>query len=54
MAVWSCQLAVGDLAGEVTTIEGLGTPDSLHAVQAAWVEEQVARLRREGWITRIQ
>jgi isoquinoline 1-oxidoreductase alpha subunit len=43
-AVRSCQLAVGDLAGgEVTTIEGLGTPDSLHAVQAAWIEHQVAQ-----------
>jgi isoquinoline 1-oxidoreductase alpha subunit len=29
MAVRSCQLAIGDLAGgEVTTIEGLGTPDA--------------------------
>ncbi len=43
VAVRSCQLNVGDLAGEVTTIEGLGTPDSLHAVQAAWVEHQVAQ-----------
>ncbi|WP_421701086.1 (2Fe-2S)-binding protein [Aliiroseovarius sp.] len=44
MAVRSCQLAVGDLAGgEVTTIEGLGQPESLHAVQEAWVENQVAQ-----------
>lgn len=44
MAVRSCQLAIGDLAGgEVTTIEGLGTPDALHAVQEAWIEEQVAQ-----------
>jgi isoquinoline 1-oxidoreductase alpha subunit len=43
MAVRSCQLAVGDLDGEVTTIEGLGQPDSLHAVQEAWVENQVAQ-----------
>lgn len=43
-AVRSCQLAIGDLAGgEVTTIEGLGTPDALHAVQEAWIEEQVAQ-----------
>lgn len=39
----SCQIAVGDLEGEVTTIEGLGTPDALHAVQEAWVEHQVAQ-----------
>ncbi len=43
MAVRSCQLAVGDVDGEITTIEGLGTPDALHAVQAAWVEHQVAQ-----------
>ncbi len=43
MAVRSCQLPVGDLEGEVTTIEGLGTPESLHAVQAAWLAHQVAQ-----------
>lgn len=44
MAVRSCQLAIGDLAGgDVTTIEGLGTPDALHPVQAAWVAHQVAQ-----------
>ena len=43
VAVRSCQLAIGDLDGEVTTIEGLGTPQTLHAVQAAWIEHQVAQ-----------
>jgi isoquinoline 1-oxidoreductase alpha subunit len=43
MAVRSCQLAVGDLDGEVTTIEGLGQPQALHAVQEAWIEHQVAQ-----------
>ncbi|PRZ45730.1 (2Fe-2S)-binding protein [Tritonibacter scottomollicae] len=43
MAVRSCQLPVGDLEGGVTTIEGLGTPERLHAVQAAWVAHQVAQ-----------
>ncbi|MEQ8738711.1 MAG: 2Fe-2S iron-sulfur cluster-binding protein, partial [Hoeflea sp.] len=33
----------GDVEGEVTTIEGLGTPETLHAVQAAWIEHQVAQ-----------
>lgn len=42
-AVRSCQVAIGDLDGAVTTIEGLGSPDSLHAVQQAWVEHQVAQ-----------
>ncbi len=42
-AIRSCQLQVGDLDGDVTTIEGLGTPQSLHTVQSAWVEHQVAQ-----------
>lgn len=42
-AVRSCQVPIGDLEGAVTTIEGLGTPETLHAVQAAWVEHQVAQ-----------
>ena len=38
----SCIVAVGDVAGsEVTTIEGIGAPDALHAVQAALVKHQV-------------
>ncbi|GJL99308.1 MAG: isoquinoline 1-oxidoreductase subunit alpha [Methyloligella sp.] len=43
VAVRSCQLAIGDLKGEVTTIEGVGTPSSLHVVQDAWIEHQVAQ-----------
>ena len=42
-AVRSCQVAVGDVWGPVTTIEGLGTPDAPHPVQAAWIEAQVAQ-----------
>ncbi len=43
-AVRSCQLAIGDLGNSsVKTIEGLGTPDSLHIVQEAWIEHQVAQ-----------
>lgn len=42
-AVRSCSIPAGSVWGEVTTIEGLGTPDSLHAVQAAWIEHQVAQ-----------
>jgi isoquinoline 1-oxidoreductase alpha subunit len=34
--------AGGDLEGEITTIEGLGTPDAAR-VQAAWIEHQVAQ-----------
>ncbi len=44
VAVRSCQTPLGDVAGvSVTTIEGLGTPATLHAVQAAWIEHQVAQ-----------
>ncbi|TCP60376.1 isoquinoline 1-oxidoreductase alpha subunit [Rhodovulum bhavnagarense] len=43
VAVQSCQVAVGDVAGAVTTIEGLGTPQAPHPVQAAWIEHQVAQ-----------
>jgi isoquinoline 1-oxidoreductase alpha subunit len=44
VAVRSCQLAIGDLAGgDVTTIEGLGTPDAMNKVQEAWLEHQVAQ-----------
>ncbi|WP_323785667.1 (2Fe-2S)-binding protein [Thalassovita sp.] len=43
VAVRSCQTAVGDVDGPVTTIEGLGNPAALHAVQAAWDEHQVAQ-----------
>lgn len=43
-AVRSCTLPVGQLDGAaVTTIEGLGTPESLNAVQEAWIEHQVAQ-----------
>ena len=39
--VRSCGITVGEVAGkDITTIEGL-SPDSLHPVQLAWVEEQV-------------
>ena len=38
----SCVTACGDVAGhQVTTIEGLAKPELLHAVQRAWLEENV-------------
>lgn len=43
MAVRSCQIKIADVNGDITTIEGLGAPESLHAVQEAWVEKQVAQ-----------
>ena len=43
-AVRSCQRPVGDLGGSsITTIEGLGSPETLHAVQQAWQDHQVAQ-----------
>ncbi|MCX7646491.1 MAG: (2Fe-2S)-binding protein [Rhodobacteraceae bacterium] len=42
-AVRSCQVAVADVRGAVTTIEGVGTPEALAPIQQAWVEHQVAQ-----------
>ena len=43
-AMRSCSIRVKHVEGKnVTTIEGLGTPTALHAVQAAWIEHQVAQ-----------
>ena len=44
MAVRSCQVRASELDGaEITTIEGLSGPDTLSAVQEAWIEHQVAQ-----------
>lgn len=41
-AVRTCVLPVSAVAGKaVTTIEGLGTPDDLHPLQAAWRDHNV-------------
>lgn len=42
-AVRSCQVALSDVWGDVTTIEGLGTPDTMATIQQAWVDHQVAQ-----------
>jgi nicotinate dehydrogenase subunit A len=40
----SCVLPVSQAAGkEVTTLEGLGTPESLHPLQQAFLDEQAAQ-----------
>jgi len=41
-SVRSCQVALSDVEGEVTTIEGLGTPGDMAILQKAWVSHQVA------------
>ena len=42
-AVRSCQVALGDVWGAVTTIEGIGSPDAVAVVQQAWIDHQVAQ-----------
>lgn len=42
-AVRSCQVAVADVWGDITTIEGLGTPENLSILQQAWLDHQVAQ-----------
>lgn len=41
--VRSCSLPLSAITRKqkITTIEGIGTPETLHAIQQAWVEEQV-------------
>jgi nicotinate dehydrogenase subunit A len=42
--VRSCMLPVGEAAGsQITTLEGLGTPEEPHPVQQAFIEEQAAQ-----------
>jgi len=42
-AIRSCSLPVGQVYGNITTIEGLGAASVMHIVQKAWVEHQVAQ-----------
>ena len=42
--VRSCSIALEDVSGDVTTVESLEDDDgALHAVQQAWIEQQVAQ-----------
>jgi nicotinate dehydrogenase subunit A len=42
--VYSCSREVGTVAGRtVTTVEGLGKPDSLHPLQQAFLDEQAGQ-----------
>jgi isoquinoline 1-oxidoreductase alpha subunit len=42
-AVRSCSQPVGEVTGEIITIEGLAKDGKLHPVQQAWLDEQVAQ-----------
>ena len=40
----SCQMALGDVGtAQITTIEGIGTPEKLSVLQTVWAEHQVAQ-----------
>ena len=39
----SCSVPVSSVKGKVTTVEGLGTPEKPHPLQAAFVAEQAAQ-----------
>jgi isoquinoline 1-oxidoreductase alpha subunit len=41
--VRSCSITLHDVAGDVTTIEGIAVDGKLHPVQQAWLDEQVAQ-----------
>ena len=42
VATRTCILPLASVAGKtITTIEGLGTPDKMHPLQAAWVKHNV-------------
>lgn len=44
VAIPSCVTPVGSVAGaDVTTLEGLGTPENPHPLQKAFIEEQAAQ-----------
>ena len=44
VATRSCLFRAAEAADvEVTTIEGIGTPDALHVVQEEWIRQQVAQ-----------
>ena len=52
-ALRSCVTPVSAVAGhQVTTLRGLGTPESPHPLQQAWVDEQVPQCGYciNGWI----
>jgi isoquinoline 1-oxidoreductase alpha subunit len=42
-AVRSCQVPLSEARGAIVTIEGVGTPEALSAVQEAWIAHQVAQ-----------
>lgn len=52
VATRSCVTPMSTVAGEVRTLDGLGTPDNPHPVQAAWIEAEAGQCEYciSGWI----
>jgi len=42
-AIRSCVTPVKAVSGDITTLEGLGTPEKLHPIQQAFIDEQAAQ-----------
>lgn len=42
-AVPTCRLPASEVAGNITTLEGLGTREALHPLQQAFLDEQAAQ-----------
>jgi nicotinate dehydrogenase subunit A len=42
-AIRSCVYPIGGIKGNVTTLEGLGSPQALHPLQQAFIDEQAAQ-----------
>lgn len=51
-AVRSCVTPVSAVEGEVRTLDGLGTPERPHPVQAAWIEAEAGQCEYciSGWV----
>jgi aerobic-type carbon monoxide dehydrogenase small subunit (CoxS/CutS family) len=52
VATRSCSIPIDSVEGEIITLDGLGTPETPHPVQAAFIEEEVPQCGycTNGWI----
>lgn len=52
VAIRSCVTPIADATGEIRTLDGLGTPENPHPVQAAFVAEEVPQCGycTNGWL----
>lgn len=48
----SCQLPLSSVSGKITTLEGLGSAEKPHAIQLAYIKEQVPQCGHciNGWM----